>query len=95
MTIELLTKYARMIEEIRSPTKRKWMNDYLLKISPKDLEQKLADYVSRLENNYYFKPEDRFLILIEDFDRKGTILSPISDEELLRRVRKAKKETYL
>jgi len=95
MTIELLTKYARLLEEIRKPDRRNRMTDYLLKISPKDLEHQLADYISRLENNYYFKPEDEFLILIEGFERKGTIHSPISREELLEMVRKAKRETYL
>jgi len=95
MTIELLTKYARMIEEIREPAYSKRMAEYLLKITPNDLERKLAGYISRLENKYYLKPEDKFLMAIEEFERKGTIHSPISREELLEMVRKAKRETYL
>jgi len=95
MTIELLTKYARMVEEIRSPAKRKWMTDYLLKISPEYLEEKLADYISRLENNYYSKPEDRFLSFLEEFERRGTLRPAMTRDEILKMAREAKKETYL
>jgi len=92
MTIELLTKYSRLLGEIRKPDRRKRMTDYLLNITPDDLELKLADYVSRRENKYYFKPEDEFLTFIEDFERRGTILPTISDEEIAKIVRQNRRK---
>ena len=92
MTNELLTKYARLLEEIRKPDRRKRMTEYLLDITPDDLERKLADYVSRLENKYDSKSEDEFLTFIEDFERRGTILPTISREEICDIVRKNRRK---
>lgn len=93
MTTDLLTKYARMIEEIQDPSYRGRMAEYLLKTTREDIDHKIADYISRLENNYSFKREDEFLMAIEEFERRGTLRPAISIEESLEIARQSKRET--
>lgn len=97
MSNELLVKYERMLNEIQSKNLRERMRVFLSnpELTEAKLDNMVADYVARLENNYVRRPNDEYVMFIEAFKRKGTILPLMSDEEILNLARESKRQTYL
>lgn len=55
----------------------------------------VADYVERLNNNFVQKPEDKFLHGVWEYERKGTLLPLMTDEEICEEIRQLRRQMYL
>jgi hypothetical protein len=94
---ELIIAYAKMLEEITSSSLRRGMAEFLAEPgrTKEKLGVELVDYIARFNNHYVRQPQDRWLDGIWDFKRRGTLRSPMSDDEIVEMCRKDKEKIYL
>ena len=106
MTIELVNKYARLIEELDKPHERDEKAGLVAFLQRTDiteytLAKHIAAYTQSVEYGNgelmdFHHPIYHWIIYIEAFERKGTLQCPISREEIVARIhtyRKLRKQS--
>lgn len=91
MSIDVVVDYGKVVKEIRCPSLRKQVAEFLSRY-PYDVVDRMVDSYVREMNSEPFNP---VLHILWGFKRKGTIHPLMSEEEILEMARESKRETYL
>ena len=92
MSIDVVVDYSKAVKELRSPSLRKQVAEFLSRYSYDVVDQMVDSYARKL-NSKRFRPErdyNQVLDILWGLKRKGTIHSPISEEEILEMARESK-----